>query len=140
MSTWAEAKLDPRLLLCRSHACATAKLESQRTAGSKTPGKGAAAAGRSKLLLCCCRIQETPGAPEDTRGIKEGHQGDRRAETPRGPEGIGRDDTKRGPEGTTGGLEQAARPQGSNRRFQKRNGRYETVSEVKQLKIYNCHM
>ena len=33
------------------HACATAKLESQRTAGSKTPGEGAAAAGRTKLLL-----------------------------------------------------------------------------------------
>jgi hypothetical protein len=35
------------------HSCATAKLESQRAAGSKTPGKGAAAAGRIpvKLLL-----------------------------------------------------------------------------------------
>ena len=29
------------------------ELESQRTAGSKTPGKGAAAAGRTKLLLYC---------------------------------------------------------------------------------------
>ena len=62
------------------NACATAKLESQRTAGSKTPGKGAAAAGRTKLLLYYCRIHETPGAPEDTRGDKEGHQRDRRAQ------------------------------------------------------------
>jgi hypothetical protein len=53
-TTCAKAKLDLWLLLCvytYIHACATAKLESQRTAGSKTPGKGAAAAGRTKLLL-----------------------------------------------------------------------------------------
>jgi hypothetical protein len=62
------------------HACATAKLESQRKTGSKTPGKGAAAAGRTKLLLYYCRIQETPGTPEDTRGNKEGHQRDWRAQ------------------------------------------------------------
>jgi hypothetical protein len=55
-----------------------AVLESQWTAGCKTPGEGAAAAGRTKLLLCCCRTQETPGASEDTRGNKEGHQRDRR--------------------------------------------------------------
>ena len=61
------------------------KLERQRTAGSKTPGKGEAAAGRPKLLLLYytilyyCRIQETPRAPEDTRGDREGNQKDRRA-------------------------------------------------------------
>jgi hypothetical protein len=65
------------------HACATAKLESQRTADSKTPGKGAAAAGRTKLLLYYCRTQETPGTPEDTRGNKEGYQRDRRIKTQR---------------------------------------------------------
>jgi hypothetical protein len=37
------------------------ELESQRTAGSKTPGEGAAAAGRTKLLLYYCRTHETPG-------------------------------------------------------------------------------
>jgi hypothetical protein len=52
----------------------------QRAVGSKTPGKGAAAAGRTKLLPYYCRIQETPGAPEDTRGNEEGHQKDRRAQ------------------------------------------------------------
>jgi hypothetical protein len=38
------------------------------------------AAGRTKLLLYYCRINETPGAPEDTRGDKEGRQRDRRAQ------------------------------------------------------------
>ena len=62
------------------HACATAKLESQRTVDSKTPGEGAAATGRTKLLLYYCRTHERPGAPEDTRGDEEGHQRDRRAQ------------------------------------------------------------
>jgi hypothetical protein len=56
MRECAKAKLDLRLLLflheCM-HVCATAKLESQRTAGSKTPGKDTAAAGRTKLALQC---------------------------------------------------------------------------------------
>jgi hypothetical protein len=56
-----------------ARACATAKLESQRTAGTKTPGEGgAAAAGRTKLLLCYYRTQETPAAPEDTRACTAG--------------------------------------------------------------------
>jgi hypothetical protein len=107
-----------------THACATAKLESQRTAGSKTPGKGAAAAGYTELLLCyttlCyCRTQETPGAPEDTRGNKEGHQRDRRAqrhhEDRRAQRGIGRDTKRTGGNSGGGGSERAvARPHGSN--------------------------
>jgi hypothetical protein len=103
------------------------------TAGSKTPGEGAAAAGctcRTKLPLLCAtrhctvynnRAQETPGAPEDTRGNKEGHQKDRRAQRHhedrrQAPEGTagGSGETPRGPEGTTGGSEQAATPHGSN--------------------------
>jgi hypothetical protein len=100
--TCAEAKLDLWLLLCMMcvyiHACATAKLESQRTAGRKTPGEGAAAAGRIKLLLHFCRIHERPGAPEDTRGIRRdtkgtgGHRDTTRTGGHSG--GIGRD-TKR---------------------------------------------
>jgi hypothetical protein len=45
----------------------------QLTAGSKTPGEGAAAAGRTKLklLLCHYRAQE----PRDTRGTG-GHAGE----------------------------------------------------------------
>jgi hypothetical protein len=77
------------------HACATAKLESQRTAGSKTPRKGAAAAGRTKLLLHYCRTQETPGAPGDTRGNKEGHQRDRRAQRHHEDRGEQRGDRER---------------------------------------------
>jgi hypothetical protein len=99
------------------------KLERQRTAGSKTPGKSAAAAGRTKLLLPYtihyCRTQETQGAPEDTRGNKEGHQKDRRAQSHRdttrtGGHSGGSGETPRGPEGTTGGSERSARPHGSN--------------------------
>jgi hypothetical protein len=53
------------------HTCVAAKLESQRTTGTKTPGEGgAAAAGRTKLLLYYCRTQETPD--------QEGHQRNRR--------------------------------------------------------------
>ena len=118
--TCAKAKVDLWLLilLCMYtyiHACAAAKLESQRTAGSKTSGEGAAAAGRTKLLLYYCRTHdhETPGAPEDTRGNEKGHQRDRRAQaqrhhTPRGPEagghsgGIGRDTKRTG--GNNGGI------------------------------------
>jgi hypothetical protein len=54
----AKAKLDLWLLLCM-YTCmryCTAKLESQRTAGSKTPtpGEGAAAAGRTIINYHCC--------------------------------------------------------------------------------------
>jgi hypothetical protein len=53
-----------------------------------------------------CRTQETPGAPEDTRGNKEGHQKDRRAqrhhEDRRAQRGIRRD-TKR-TRGNNGGI------------------------------------
>ena len=50
---------------------AAAKLESQRTAGTKTPGEGGAtAAGRTKLnyhyAAVGYRTQETSGAPEGT--------------------------------------------------------------------------
>jgi hypothetical protein len=98
--------------------CATAKIESQRTAGNKAPGEGAIAAGRTKLFLCYyCRIQETPGASEDTRGNKEEHQRDRRAHggskrhhEDRRAQRSG--ETPKGPEGTTRGSEQAAKPQG----------------------------
>jgi hypothetical protein len=99
------------MYVCCIHACATGKLESQRTAaGSKTPEKGAAAAGRTKLLLYhYCRIQD----PRDTRGTggrrtrggirrdtkgTGGHRDTARTggyctvggsgETPRGPEGT----------------------------------------------------
>ena len=65
--------------------------------------------GRTKLLLYYlnyCRIQETPGAPEDTRGNKEGHQKDRRAqkhhEDRRAQRGIGRDTKRTG--GNNGGI------------------------------------
>jgi hypothetical protein len=77
------------------HACATAKLESQRTAGSKTQGKGTAAANRTELLLLIyyCRIQETPGA---------GHAGEYYGGTPKGPEGT---ETPRGPEAQRGDRE-----------------------------------
>ena len=62
-------------------------------------------------ILYYCRIQETPGAPEDTRGNKEGHQKDRRAQTTRTGGHSGESgETPRGPEGTTGKSEQAARP------------------------------
>jgi hypothetical protein len=64
---------------CMLHcACATAQLRqttvgSERTAGTTTPGEGGATAkgpttDYGKLLLNYCRTQETPGAPEDTRG------------------------------------------------------------------------
>jgi hypothetical protein len=57
-------------------------------------------------ILCYCRIQETPGAPEDTRGDKEGHQKDRRAqrhhEDRRAQRGIGRDTKRTG--GNSGGI------------------------------------
>jgi hypothetical protein len=36
--------------------------------------------GRTKLLLYYRRTHEIPGAPEDTREGKEGHQRDRRAQ------------------------------------------------------------
>ena len=105
MCKCAKAKLDLWLLLC-IHTCATAKLESQRTAGSKTPRKGAAAAGRTKLLLYYCRTKETPGAPEDTRGNKDEHQRDRGAqrhhEDRRAQRGIGRDTKRTG--GENGGI------------------------------------
>jgi hypothetical protein len=83
------------------HACATAKLESQRTAGSKTPGEGAAATGRTDLLLYYCRTHETPGAPEDTRGDKEGHQRDRRAQRHHEDRRAQRGDRERHQEGRT---------------------------------------
>ena len=107
------------ILLCTVHmrTCATAKLEIQRTAGTTTPGEGGAtAAGHTKLLLYCCWAQET-GAPEDTRGDQERHQGTwGTQETPAGPEGTagGSGETPRGPEGTTGGSERAARPKGAS--------------------------
>jgi hypothetical protein len=67
-------------------------------------------------VLYYCRTQETPGAPEDTRGNKEGRQRGRRAqrhhEGRRAQRGIGRDTKRTG--GTTVGLERAARPQGFN--------------------------
>jgi hypothetical protein len=58
------------------HALITAKLESQR-AGSTTSGEGTAAAGLTKLSLSLyyCRTHETPGAPEDTRGIRRDANG-----------------------------------------------------------------
>jgi hypothetical protein len=90
------------------HTCATAKLEGQWTADTKTQGEGGAAVvGRTKLVLYYCRrTQETPGAPEDTRGNQEGHQRDRRAH---GGSKRHRQD-RRG----TGGSERAVRPEGSN--------------------------
>ena len=58
------------------------------------------------LYTCYCRTQETPGAPEDTRGNKEGHQKDRRAqkhhEDRRAQRGIGRDTKRTG--GNNGGI------------------------------------
>jgi hypothetical protein len=47
----------------------------------------------TQALLCCCRTQETPGAPEDTR----------RGQEPRG--------TPEGPEDTAGGSEGTVRHQ-----------------------------
>jgi hypothetical protein len=48
------------------HECATVQLNSrangQRAARHQEMAQRAAAAGRTKLLLCCCRTQETPGA------------------------------------------------------------------------------
>jgi hypothetical protein len=110
MHVLTKAKLDLWLLLLHAfmpaHARATAKLESQRTAGSNATGEGTAAAGRTKALLCYCRIHKTPGVPEDTRGDKEGHQRDRRAqrhyEDRRAQRGIGRDTKRTG--GNNGGI------------------------------------
>jgi hypothetical protein len=93
------------------HACATAKLESQRKAGSKTPGKGAAAEGRTKLLLHYCRTQEAPdtrgqrhwrargGIRRDTKGTG-GHRDTTRTGVHSG--GIGRDTKRTG--GNNGGI------------------------------------
>jgi hypothetical protein len=124
---YAKAKPNLWLLLCIHayiHTCATAKLESQRTTGTKALGEGGAVvAGRTKLLLYYCRTQE----PRDTRGtggcggIKRdtrgagGHTGDPRDTT--GAEGIagGSGGTLRGQEGTTGGSERAVRPEGPNK-------------------------
>jgi hypothetical protein len=88
----------------RIHGCATAKLESQRTAGSKTPGKGAAAAGRTKLLLHNCII-----------GSKR-HQGHRRTHggIRRDTKGTGgyRDTTRTG--GHSGGIGRDTKRTGGN--------------------------
>jgi hypothetical protein len=78
--TVTKAKLDLRLLLCvqgPTRARPTAKLEGQRTAGCKTSGGGAAAAGRTKIPLCCCRIHETPGGQGGTPKGPEGTAGGR---------------------------------------------------------------
>jgi hypothetical protein len=97
----------------------TAKLESQRTAGSKTPGEGAQrprAALNYALQYYTIDTRGTgghagaggsggtPKGLESTRGIQE---------IPRGPEGTagGSRETPRGPGGTTGGSEQATRTQ-----------------------------
>jgi hypothetical protein len=85
------------LLLCmRTYStCAKAKLESQRTAGSKTPGGGAQRPRADSALNCCCatvRPKRHQGHRWARRGIKRntkgtgGHTGDQ--ETPRGPEGT----------------------------------------------------
>jgi hypothetical protein len=98
------------------HACATAKLESQRTAGTRHQERAQRprAALNYYYTTVDCGTQETPGAPEDTRGNKEEHQRDRRAKRhhePQGPEGTegGSGETPRGPGGTTGGSEQTVR-------------------------------
>jgi hypothetical protein len=68
--------------------------------------------------VCYCRTQETPGAPEDMRGIKRdtrgagGHTEDPRdtGRTEGHSGGIGQEDRR-----TTGGSERAVRPGGSNK-------------------------
>jgi hypothetical protein len=91
---------------------------------------GTAAAGHAKIPLCCCRTQETPGAPEDARGDQdqEGHQRDRRAhggskrhhEDRRAQRGDRekRQEDWREQRGSTGVSEQAAKPQGPNKQQQ----------------------
>jgi hypothetical protein len=93
------------------YTCATAQLESQRTADTKTPGEGGtAAADRTKLPLYYCGIQETPGASEDTRGIQRdtrgtgGHTGNPRDTGRTGGRSWGiRSDTKK-TGGNNGGI------------------------------------
>jgi hypothetical protein len=69
------------------HKCATAKLESQRTAGTKTPEEGDARAALNYYYVTVGPKRHQgpgPGTPEDTRGDQEGHQGDWRAHGTRG--------------------------------------------------------
>jgi hypothetical protein len=85
----------------------TAKLESQRTAGSKAPREGAAAAGRTKLLILLyyCRTQETPGAPEGTWWNTRVRRDTKHRDTTRTgghSGGIGRDTKRTG--GNNGGI------------------------------------
>ena len=73
--------------------------------------RGAAAAGRTKLLLYCYKTQETPGAPEDTRG-DQGLRG-----MPMGPGGTrGIQETPAGPEvgAYSGGTERETTSTGGN--------------------------
>jgi hypothetical protein len=60
----------------------------------------------SEYTVCYCRTQETPGAPEDTRGNKEANQRDQRAqrhhEDRRAQKGIGGDTKRTG--GNKGGI------------------------------------
>jgi hypothetical protein len=100
-----------------THACAAAELESQRTADS------AVAAGRTELLLwllCYCRTQETPRAPETDRRTRGGIRrdtkgtGGHRDTTRTGghSEGIGRDTKRTG--GNKRGDRSKPQSQGSN--------------------------
>jgi hypothetical protein len=95
------------------HTCATVKVESQRTAGSKTPGKGAAAAGRTKLLLYYCIVGPTrhQGYRRTRGGIRRDTKrtGGHRDTTRTGGHSGGSGETPRGPEGTKG---DRSRPQG----------------------------
>ena len=91
------------------HACATAKLESQRTAGSKTPGEGAQRP-RGALNYYYATVGPKRHQARGTGGHAGGSGG-----TPKGPEGTRViQETPRGPEGAAGIKRDTKRTGGNN--------------------------
>jgi hypothetical protein len=110
-----------RLVYCMYTTCIQ---HAHALLGTKTPGEGgAAAAGRTILLYYYCRTQETPGAPEDTRGgqgpggtVHTGDPKDAGRTGGHGHSGGGSGETPRGPEGTTGGIGAGRKARGVQKR------------------------